>query len=182
MRVSVRRAYTLIEVLVVVTVLGLAAALVVPSMGNTGVLRVQAAVRTVVSDITYAQADAMAFQSGRAILFDADANLYTLCEVRGTVIDPVADRIYDQTFADKRFGDAAIVAANFGGQGRLIFDEMGAPVTTPGGSIPAPNGWIDVRGSDETYRITVEGYTGRVTVSRVEEVGIPGGGAGGESQ
>lgn len=182
MRASARRAYTLIEVLVVVTVLGLAAALVVPSMGSTGVLRVQAAVRTVVSDITFAQADAMAFQTGRAILFDADANLYTLCEVRGTVIDPVADRIYDQTFADKRFGDATITSANFGGQSRLIFDEMGAPVTTPGGSIPAPNGWIDVRGSNETFRITVEGYTGRVTVSRVAGVGAPGGEGGGQAE
>ena len=63
------RAYTLLEVLVVVTILGTAAAIVVPSMGSAGNLRVQTAVREVIADITFAQSDAVAYQTRRAIIF-----------------------------------------------------------------------------------------------------------------
>ncbi|MBX3362550.1 MAG: type II secretion system protein [Phycisphaeraceae bacterium] len=55
LRRTTARAYTLIEVLVVVTVLGIAAALVIPEMSSAHSLRVQASVRTIVSDITFAQ-------------------------------------------------------------------------------------------------------------------------------
>jgi prepilin-type N-terminal cleavage/methylation domain-containing protein len=55
-----RRAYTLVEMLITVVILAIAAALVIPSMGQTGVLRVQGALRMVVSDLTTAQSDAVA--------------------------------------------------------------------------------------------------------------------------
>ncbi len=70
-RLSMRRGLTLIELLVTVTVLSIAVALVIPSVSQTGVLRVQAAVRTIASDIAAAQTEAMAFQSRRAIYFGA---------------------------------------------------------------------------------------------------------------
>src|SRR5688572_202575 len=75
------RAYTLVEMLVVVAILGIAGALVIPSMGQAGVLRIHAAVRTLVSDLTFVQTDALAYQQRRAVIFDEDANSYTLAEV-----------------------------------------------------------------------------------------------------
>ena len=59
---TARRAFTLIELLIVVVLLGIAGMLVVPAMGSVGVLRIQAAVRTLVSDLTFAQGDAIAQQ------------------------------------------------------------------------------------------------------------------------
>ena len=66
---SLRRGITLIEVLIVVTLLGIAGVLVIPSMSQVGVLRIQSALRTIVSDLTYAQSDAMAAQARRAVVF-----------------------------------------------------------------------------------------------------------------
>jgi len=60
---------------VTVVVLGIAGALIIPAMGQVDVLRAQAAVRTLVSDITFAQADAAATQERRAILFGAVAQI-----------------------------------------------------------------------------------------------------------
>ena len=104
------RAYTLIEILVVVVVLGICAAVAIPSMSSASVLRAQAAVRTLVSDITYAQSDALAFQVGRAILFDQANNSWKICEVRSTIIDPQTDLIYASQLRGTDFGDSRITA------------------------------------------------------------------------
>lgn len=91
-----RRAYTLIEVLVTVVILGIAGAVVVPSMSGAGILRIQAGVRTVVADITFAQMDALAYQEARGIVFSESTNSYTIVQVLGGLIDPEADALYDR--------------------------------------------------------------------------------------
>lgn len=163
---SRRRAYTLVELLVVVAILGLAAAVVGPAMGGTGVLRVQAAVRSIVADITEAQSEALACQRGRAIVFSPDGNSWAVVEVNGAVLDPDLDLIRTGVIRGADFGDSKLVSADFDGDAVLIFDEMGAPVTTPGGDTPGANGVIKVTGSGQEFTITVDAYTGRVTVRR----------------
>lgn len=184
------RAYTLVEVLIVVVILGIAGAMVIPSFGQTSVLRIQGAVRTLVSDITVAQSDAIAFQRGMGIVFyaDADNSRYVMCEVSGNRMDTELDRLAERTIAGDRFGGAAfsnITLAN----NRLIFDEMGGPVLSPGSDTVAPTGTIDITGSGQTFRLSIEAYTGRVTVRAIDaaqqaeeeqnnEHEILGGGAG----
>jgi prepilin-type N-terminal cleavage/methylation domain-containing protein len=167
-RAAARRAYTLVELLIVVTVLGIASALVIPQMGSTDVLRIQAAVRTIVADINFAQSDALARQQGRALVFDIPANKYALLEVPGTALNPATDTMYEVDFNNRvKFHGARIESAVFDGDEVLLFDEMGGPITTPGGSTPSAGGQIVVTGSGSTFEITVEAYTGRVTVQRV---------------
>ena len=160
------RAYTLIEMLIVVVILGIAAAILIPSMQSMGVLRVQAAVRTIVADITEAQSDALAEQKGRAMVFHPSQNRYSIVEINGSTIDETLDTVRSTTIKGGDFGDSTIASADFNGGSTLIFDEMGAPVTTPGGNTPAPNGVIKVTGSEQAFTITVEAYTGRITVKR----------------
>lgn len=175
---SSSRGYTLIEVLVVVTVLSIAGAMVIPSMANVGVLRVQTAVRTVISDIAYAQSDAMAFQEGRAVMFDEESNGYSLVEVTGPDLDPVNDVMFDPsrrdgryavTFNENRFAGARITSVDFGGSGKnLIFDEMGAPVSEPMGNTPSTGGLIVIHGSNQDMWISVDGFTGHIATGRGE--------------
>ncbi len=171
------RAYTLVEVLVVVTVLGIAAAMVIPEMSSAHSLRVQAAVRTIVSDITFAQSDALAMQEPRAVVFDLETNSYTLVEVVGGVVDPEANAMFDsggpgnrfvRDFSDTVYGGAAITAAVFDEDEVLIFDEMGSPQQEPDATTPGLGGYVEVTGSDSVYRVNVDAYTGRVTVERQE--------------
>lgn len=173
------RGFTLVELLIVVTVLGIATAMVIPSMGSVGVLRVQAAVRTIVADITQAQSEALAYQRGRAIIFDSDANSWSVVEINGATLNPDADTLWKTSIKGKDFGDTRIISSDFDGDNVLIFDEMGAPVEAPLSTSAAATGTIDIHGSGQTFRITVEAYTGRVVVSTVN----PGGsdGSGGES-
>lgn len=165
---GVRRAYTLVELLIVVAILGLMAGLIGPSMRSTGVLRVQAAVRTLVADITEAQSEALAFQRGRAIVFYPDENRWRIVEINGPVLDPDLDMIRETKMEQGGdFGDSKLVSADFDGDTVLVFDEMGGPVTTPGGNTPSSNGVIRVTGSEQVFEVTVEAYTGRVRVKRI---------------
>jgi prepilin-type N-terminal cleavage/methylation domain-containing protein len=160
-----RRAYTLVEVLVVVVVLGIAAAMVVPSFSQTGVLRVQGAIRTVVADIAIAQSDAIAFQKGRAIVFHNDPGRprYVVCEVNGANIDETLDKITEQDFVGADFGDVAFDHINLT-NGMIVLDEMGGPVSAPQSSMPAPAQSFEIVGSGQRFRINIEAYTGKVTV------------------
>lgn len=191
-RLRRRCAFTLIEVLIVVVLLGIAGALVIPSMSQTGVLRVQAAVRTIVADITYLQGEAMAYQQRRAIWFgkvakfDAaasrwtfvDGNGYVLAEVTGPELDLNASAMVDpdhpdrplfRNFEDGEFGGATITGVNFNGGDLLIFDELGGPVQDLEGPDPGAGGTLNVNGSNSVFRLDVQPYTGRVTVTKTQD-------------
>jgi len=190
---SLHRGYTLVELLIVVAVLGLAGALVVPSMTQTHVLRIQAAVRTSVADITFMQSDALAYQSRRIMVFGqvarknpstdewevAPGNGYTIyapapgassIDLQNDVLwDPFnPDRPLTRDFTQDRFGGAEIMNTSFSVQDQLIFDELGGPVTSLTGDTPAPTGSFEIHGPNSTFEVMIEAYTGRVTVSKIE--------------
>jgi prepilin-type N-terminal cleavage/methylation domain-containing protein len=170
------RAYTLVEILVVVVILGIAGALVIPAMGETGIIKVQGAVRQVVSDMTFAQADAVALQERRAVVFTVADSSYALVAVPGSTIDPANNTLFDPTnrtgryavdFRDDQYGDARIISADFGPSGaNLIFDPLGGPVVSPTSNNAGPGGTVRVRGSGNEFVITVEAFTGRITVAQ----------------
>lgn len=163
-----RRGYTLVEVLIVVVVLGIAGAMVVPSFSQTGVLRVQGAVRMIVSDITVAQSDAAALQRGRGIVFvddDADPR-YVIAEVRGTALDTDNSRIETRRLGGERFGGVQFETIDLPNS-TVVFDALGGPVAAPGSTTPAGTGFVELSGLGQRYRVTIEAYTGRVTVQNV---------------
>src|SRR5690554_431827 len=62
-----QRAYTLIELLLVVAILGLASAILIPQLANRDSMEVQAAVRQIIADLSFAQSDALAHQEYRRV-------------------------------------------------------------------------------------------------------------------
>lgn len=174
-----RRGYTLIEVLIVVTIMGIAGALVIPSIDQAGVLRSQAAVRTIVSDLVVAQADAVAMQEQRAVVFSPETNSYALYRARGAdfetdenlMIDPFnpnTDR-YEVTFTQEQFGVVQLTDAEFDGTGSaVVFDEFGAPVVAVGSNTPSTGGTITLVDDYFTFTVDLQAFTGRVVTSKVE--------------
>lgn len=193
-RSPVRRGVTLIEVLIVVTLLGLAGAMVIPSMRHVGVLRIQAAVRTVVGDITFMQSEALARQSryimvfGKVVMRDedglwqvVDGEGYTIfapppgaaaLDVASTVdvyFDPLDHgRPMTRDFTDEEFAGARIDNFNINGGNWLIFDELGGPVLGITGDDPGAGGTFRIIGDDSTFQINIEAFTGRVEVARID--------------
>jgi general secretion pathway protein H len=172
-----RRAFTLIELLVVIVILGLAGALVIPQMGTVQSLRVHAAVRTLVSDLTFAQSDAIAFQRRRAIVFDVPNSTYRIVDIPGSTIDNANTLFlpdgpngrYIVNLGDARFAGARIVSANFGTgalANTLIFDDLGSPALGTTGDQPGSGGQVVIEGSGDRFTVLVEPFTGRVVVRR----------------
>ena len=93
----IRRGYTLIEVLIVVTILGLAASLLVPYLSSKGDFDTQSAVRTLIADISFAQSDALANQGFRSVYFYPDGTGWCLVrageDTLGDEFDPASPRI-----------------------------------------------------------------------------------------
>ncbi len=166
------RGFTLIEILIVVTLLGLAAALVVPHMGRSDSLQTQAAVRAIVADISFAQFDAMANQTVRRVEFDVDANIMRLLGGDFTTGDPTDTYILEDPlqggrefildFSDDRYGGTFIDTVDFDGNTFITFDAVGGPVDEA--FAPSAGGTIRIEGPHASYEIRVNAFTGRITV------------------
>ncbi len=185
-----RRAYTLIELLIVVAILGLSGALLVPRLVDADTFSVQAAVRSVVADITFAQTDALAMQRIRRVQFLRDAN----DRVHGyAILAPTDQNAYDTVFdaanaeyldspttvgsdgvfivdfdADDRFSGVEIESVNFGGRDWVAFDALGGPLAAAGQPL-AGGGEIRMRGESGAYLIRLSGFTGKITVESIDE-------------
>ena len=75
------RSYTLIELIMVIIILSLAAAILVPNLGARDILAVQSAIRAVIGDLSFAASDAQANQEYRRIYFFQGRNGYILFRV-----------------------------------------------------------------------------------------------------
>lgn len=190
MRRSIRRAYTLIELLIVVAILGLSSALLIPRLVDADTFSVQAAVRSVIADITFAQTDALAMQRVRRVQFLRDAS----GRLHGYAILAASDQsTYDQGFdpetaeyldhdsltatagrfivdfdVDRRFKGVEIVSVDFNGRDWIAFDALGGTLGTSGQPLAA-GGEIRMRGQSGAYLIRLSGFTGKITVEPIDE-------------
>ena len=92
------RGFTLVEILAVVVILGIASAIIIPQMGTRDDMRAAAAARTLVADLIYAQNQAIT--SGRMVYvkFDVANNKYTLLSTAKTGGDVALNNPITQTF------------------------------------------------------------------------------------
>lgn len=181
---AARRAYTLIEVLIVVAILGLAAAVLIPSMSGRGDFDTQAAVRALISDISFAQSDALANQSFRRIHFYEGGTGWCLVklaedelaqdfdpETADFVVDPLKGAARGGTYAidfvqDDRYASVRVEGVSIdGGKRDITFDELGGTVTS--GGLPGRGGTLILRSPDAAYRLEIAPVTGKVRVTRL---------------
>ncbi len=168
-RLPGERAFTLVEVLIVVAIMGLAGAVLVPHMMQAGTLGVQAAGRMVISDILIAQNEAIAQQEVRRVVFDTTNNRYRVTDGSGNTLNvtwkaPTAGGNYIIDFAnDARFDGVALANVDFDDDTPLIleFDALGTP-TSDGGS-------LELTAGEQRFRVSVAPFTGRVTIAEIVE-------------
>jgi type II secretory pathway pseudopilin PulG len=185
-RTPAARSYTLIELIMVMAVLALAAAMLVPHLVGRDSLTVQAAVRLLIADLSFAQTDALANQEYRRVVFYDDGAGYCIIRVptAGWVTpadlnDPAVDYVYDPLgnmgqyivnfVEDERFEGVLITSADIDGQvltdrPEITYDQLGGTVN---GAAPGTGGNVVITFDDESYRIDIAAFTGKLTVTEL---------------
>ena len=159
-RTAEGRAFTLVEILVVVVILALIAGLVIPMVVDTDDLRATAAARMVATDLQYAQNIAITTQQNVTVAFDAGEGTYALSNASGALIHPMKKTAFTIDLkGEDGWERVELVSASFGGGATVTFDELGAPSSA---------GTVTVKAGGMIYQISVAAATGRVTVTTVE--------------
>jgi prepilin-type N-terminal cleavage/methylation domain-containing protein len=175
---SARRlaAFTLVEMLTVVTIVGIGAAVVVPMVADTASLRAAAAQRKVAADLQYAQGLAVARR--QSIYVRCVADQYDLCTLVNNALVPVAHPVNPGTFV-VRFGatakESALAHVTFArpsfasaADHTLGFDATGVPFSfndsTGTKSSLATRSEFRVTASNATRYVYVEAFTGELRV------------------
>ncbi len=120
------RGFTLVELLIVLVVGMILAGTVIPAASTLDDQVLLADANVLVADLEFAQARAVATGQSHRILFDPDAESYTVESPPGTILDePLSRRPWHRRLAEK--GNTGIGTVNFGGTNAILFDAAGTP-------------------------------------------------------
>lgn len=173
-----RRGFTLVEVLTVVVILGIVAAIVVPQISSADDVKTGSAARVVMADLMYAQSRAIATQSYQYVTFDASAQTYALSSgmpvsASNTLDHPVEHRPYVTAFGTgsaRTLGTVSFNSVSFDGKSTLAFDALGTPYAYDAAAAvgarltPLNSGSLKLSSGDQSLTISIEPYSGEMTV------------------
>jgi prepilin-type N-terminal cleavage/methylation domain-containing protein len=162
--------FTLVEILVVVVILGIASAIIIPQIGSRDDLVVSAAARVVMADLIYAQNRAIATQRPHYVRFNGQQ--YSVSDQTSLVpiTHPVSQNPFTVAFGGSGtpLEGASLGAWGFGGPDTIGFDELGSPFafSGTGTSALATDGTISIRNKSGSValKISIEPFTGEATV------------------
>jgi prepilin-type N-terminal cleavage/methylation domain-containing protein len=176
-----RGGYTLIELLLVIGILGLAGAILVPHLVDQQSMTAQAAVRKVIADLSFAQSDALAHQEHRRVHFYADGSGYCLyrppsgsthgafdADTADFINDPLAAEDYIVLFSeDDRFDGVVVTDVDIDGSNNdIVYDPLGGTVQASGA--PGTGGSLVIENNNDRFEISIAPFTGKLTVARIE--------------
>jgi len=160
-------AFTLIELLIVIVILAIAAAIVIPSFGTAADSQVVSAARVLESDLELARSLALTTQQLHSLVFSPDRQSYKVVAnytggsyAAAVAIDhPVKAGARLETSFKKLGGMGAVVVAavTFGGAAYVTFNSLGEASSA---------GSITLQAGGTQMVISVESLTGAMTVQR----------------
>lgn len=168
-----QRGFTLVEILMVVVILGIVAAIIVPQIGQRNDIKLASAARVMIADLSYAQSRAISSQHKHYVLLESTQ--YTL-KSRSTSTDPLENIThptnpgsYITSFNTGPLTGVTVLETDIGGFDALAFDELGSPLaydaeTDTSSTLSSP-GTIRIQSGTLIMTISIEPYTGEMSVS-----------------
>jgi type II secretory pathway pseudopilin PulG len=159
----------MIELVVVVAILAIAAAIAVPMVSSAGSMQLRSAVNLVAADLEYAKSMSISRGQRYAVVFDPATETYQIVDESGATIDHPIKKGFFYTIdfrADGRLSQVDLVSATFDGAAAVSFDYLGSPYSGTGSTgVPLNNGVITLQAGGATRTVHVEPVTGYISVS-----------------
>lgn len=163
------KGFTLVEIIIVVVILGIAAALVIPSISNAADMQVRSAANRIAADLDYAKNLAITYQSAYSVVFDVSGESY---KIQDHIGDPVKNPLTGQSSfivdfsADSRLSRVNIAVANFDPDSNpsITFDYLGSPHSGTVEGNPLNSGQITLQADNFSLTVDVEPVTGYITI------------------
>jgi prepilin-type N-terminal cleavage/methylation domain-containing protein len=174
------RGFTLVELILVVFILSIAALVAVPMFSSAADIQVRSTANRIAADLDYARGLAITRQKNYTLVFNPTGESYDIREAGGDLTDRITNPLDNRPFAvdlttDSRVGGVNIVSVQDEASAPLAdnaitFDYLGAPYE--GNAVPVSGsqfntkGVITLRSRDASFSLTVkvEPMTGYVTI------------------
>jgi type II secretion system protein H len=156
---GVKAGFTLIELMIVIVIIGIAAAMAVPMISSAASFQIRSAANLVAADLEYAKS--MAISRGRPykVVFDSANESYQIKDSDGNIITPPGRKATMSFPNESRINDVVIVSANFGGTETVTFDYLGSPQGL------SAEGVVTLQAGSITKTVRVEPVTGFISIS-----------------
>ena len=163
-----RGAFTLVEVLIVVLMLGILFGLALPQMGDSRMLSLREAACLVAADFEFAQNESIAHGDNlRLVKFDTSGNRYWVAAASAPdtpVTDPASGQPLLTVFGSDRatgLAGVTIQSVNLGGDDVLKFNAFGSPDQASDATVTLA---IQAAGGTQTLTVRVKAGSGEVTI------------------
>ncbi len=165
---SVRRrqgmptAFTMLELLIVVVILGIAAMTAIPMMSSAGSIQTRSAANALAADLAYAKSLAISRGQDYAVVFDTTAESYQIEDMFGIVVDhPVKKGFkYIVNLANEGLDRVDLYSADFDDSSTSItFDCLGSPKDLNS------EGTVVFQSNENSMTVSVEPVTGYITIN-----------------
>jgi Tfp pilus assembly protein FimT len=160
----------MIEILLVVVIIAIAAMLVVPMFSSADSMQLRSAANMLAADLEYAKSMAITRGQNFSVEFDEAADSYSIKDQNGVVIaHPVKKGFsYVVNLQDERLAQVDIVDADFDpdSQSTITFDNLGSPYSGTGVN-PLNSGVITLqtKGTGAAISVEIEPVTGFISLS-----------------
>ena len=160
-----KNAFTVVELMVVLIIVSIAALLAIPMLSSAGSTQVRSAANILAADIEYAKNLAITRQQNYYIVFNTSDNSYQIRDKDGIVIaHPVnSGKNFEVSFSnDSRLGRVKIKSADFDSSNTLFFDYLGSPYS--GSSNPLNSGEVVLEADSCSLTVSIQAVTGYLTI------------------
>ncbi len=149
--------FTLVEIIIVVVILAIAAALAVPMLSSGSDMQLRSAANMIAADLEYAKSMAITTGQNHTVDFDVANDQYEIRDAGGIVIaHPVKAGFDYQIDIREQLDQVDLSAANFDSNPQVIFDSLGSPDN---------GGTVTLTASGYSMTVDVEPITGYISIS-----------------
>jgi len=162
-------AFTLVEIIIVVAVILIAAMLAIPMFSSAGDMQVRSAANMIMADLEYAKSMAIARGQNCSVVFDTANESYKIVDDDGTTIAHPVKKGFDYVISfsgDSRLDKVNLATVDFdpGSSDTISFDYLGSPYSGTGTASPLSSAQIILQADGTTMTIQVEPVTGYVSI------------------